>query len=239
MQGSPHDPQLNGPAVFTLDGIMRGMGATALVSLPVMPFGMAYGLAALDKQLSFELTMTMSLLVFAGLSQLAALEIWAAPLPVLPILLITFTLNTRHLLYGAAINGWTVGIKSWQRYLAGSLMADINWAMSMQARERGERDVGFMFGGGLMLWGVWQISTAAGYLAGGGLGDPKRFGLDAVVIALFATTLVGLWRGRDDILPWIAAAATSLIAYAYLPAGWHVIAGALAGGMVGVSRYAK
>jgi len=230
---------LGAGATFTNAGILRGMRATVLVSVPVAPFGMAYGLAAGQAGLSFETALAMSVFVFAGLSQLAALDLWAANLPILPILLITFTLNTRHLLYGAALSQWTQGLQPWQRYASGAVMADINWAMSMQAKERGETDVGYLFGGGLVLWTVWQISTVAGLVAGDGIGDPARFGLDAVVIALFSTTLVGLWRGRDDVLPWLAAAAASLIAYELLPAGWHVIVGALAGGLLGVLRYAR
>lgn len=229
----------DGGALFTRAGILRGVRATALVSLPVIPFGMAFGLAAGERGLSPELAMAMSALVFAGLSQLAALDIWAAPLPVLPIILITFMLNTRHLLYGAAMSPWTSGLRPWQKYTSAALMADINWAMSMQVRERGERDVGYLLGGGIVLWSVWQISTGAGIILGDGLGDPKRFGLDAVVIALFSTTLVGLWRGRDDVLPWIAAAAASLIAYELLPKGWHILVGAFAGGALGVLRFAR
>lgn len=226
-------------ATFTRAGMLAGMRAAALVSLPVIPFGMAFGLAAAEKGLSFELGLYMSLVVFAGLSQLAALDLWAAQLPILPILLITFTLNTRHLLYGAALSTWTDGVRPWQRYMSAAVMADINWALTMQAKERGQHDVGYLFGGGILLWVIWQLGTAAGYLIGGALGDPKQLGLDAVVISLFATTLVGLWRGKDDILPWLAAAASSLLAYEFLPPGWYVIVGAIAGGIVGVLRFAR
>ncbi len=228
-----------GTATFTTAGILAGMRAASLVGLPVVPFGMAFGLAAAEKGLSLEFGLLMSMVVFAGLSQLAALDLWASPIPVIPILLITFTLNTRHLLYGAALSTWTDGVTPWQRYASAAVMADVNWALTMQAKERGETDVGYLFGGGVLLWVIWQLGTVGGFLIGGALGDPKSLGLDAVVIALFATTLVGLWRGRDDILPWLAAAAASLVAYEVLPPGWYVIAGALTGGFVGVLRFAR
>lgn len=207
--------------------------------MTVLPFGMAFGLAANETGLTLGLTIAMSMVVFAGLSQLAALDLWAAPLPVLPILLITFTLNTRHLLYGAALAPWAQNVPPAQKYASAGMMTDINWALMMQARERGEDDLGYMLGGGILLWTTWQISTIAGYVLGGGIADPKSLGLDAVVIALFATTLVGLYRGKDDILPWVIAAAASLIAYEMLPTGWHIIVGATAGGVAGVLRYAR
>ena len=215
------------------------MQAAAPAALPIVPFGMAFGLAASEKGLSLELGMLMSITVFAGLSQLAVLELWATPLPVIPILLITLTLNLRHILYGAALTPWTRGVRAWQRNLSATVMADINWALTMQAKERGETDVGYLFGGGIVLYAIWQLGSLAGFLLGGGLGDPKQFGLDAVVISLFATTLVGLWRGRDDILPWCVAGAAALAAFEFLPPGWHIIVGAIAGGIAGVLPYAK
>jgi 4-azaleucine resistance transporter AzlC len=241
MQHTTSDDKNPGPpgAGFSAAGVRRGAWDCGLVSIAVLPFGLAFGLAAADKGLAFELTMAMSVLVFAGLSQMTALELWTSPLPVLPILLVTFTLNTRHILYGAAMAPWARKVKPLPKYLTATIMADINWAMTMQAKERGEMDFGYLLGGGLLLWTAWQVSTAAGYFLGGGIGDPKALGLDAVVVALFATTLVGLWRGREDIVPWIAAAAASLFAYAHLPLGWHIIVGALVGGLVGVRRFAR
>lgn len=226
-------------ATFTRAGVWTGMRASALVSLPVVPFGMAFGLAASEAGIGLEFGVLMSLIVFAGLSQLAIVELWATPMPVMPILLITLSLNTRHLLYGAALSSWASGVRPWQRYLAAGVMTDINWALTMQEKERGLTDVGFLFGSGLVLWVVWQLSTVAGYFAGGAVVDPKQFGLDAVVLSVFATTLVGLWRGREDAAPWITAAVASLIAFELLPAGWHIIVGALTGGIVGVLRFAR
>lgn len=226
-------------AQFTANGVLRGARASALVAIAVTPFGMAFGLAAAEKNLSLELTALMSFVVFAGLSQLAALDLWAANLPVLPILLITLTLNTRHILYGAALAAWARPVPPGPKYATAAVMADINWAMMLQAREKGEPDFGYMLGGGLVLWSIWQVSTVAGFLVGGSIGDPKTFGLDAVVIALFATTLVGLWRGRDDLLPWLAAGSAALVAHTLLPPGWHIIVGAMVGGFVGVLRFAR
>ncbi|MGF1649787.1 MAG: AzlC family ABC transporter permease [Hyphomicrobiaceae bacterium] len=231
--GTPH------PAIFTMAGTLAGARACALLSLPVVPFGMALGLAAGEKGISFLEIMLMSAVVFAGLSQLAAVELWAAPLPVLPIILITFTVNIRHVLYGAALSTWVRGVAPWQRNLAGGLMSDMNWALTIQAKERGQNDVGFLFGSGLVLWAVWLAGTAAGHQLGSSVPDPKALGLDAVVIALFATTLVGLWKGTDDLAPWLVAAVAALLAHAHLPAGWHIMIGALAGGLAGVARYGR
>ena len=65
---------------------------------------------------------------------------------------------------------------------------------------------------------------------------------DLIVAAesAFAAVLAGLWRSvREDLLPWLAAAAVALASSWLLPSGWHVLTGALAGGLVGVLRHGR
>jgi len=107
----------------------------------------------------------------------------------------------------------------------------------MSARDRGETDVGILFGSGLTMWIMWIVSTAIGALAGSLLGDLSRFGFDTVMVAYFTAVIVGQWKGRSDLFPFIAAAVVAALGTYVLPIGWHIIAGALAGGIVGVWRH--
>jgi predicted branched-subunit amino acid permease len=87
------------------------------------------------------------------------------------------------------------------------------------------------------MWVMWTASTAVGALAGSLFGDISRFGFDAIMVAYFTAVITGQWKGRADLLPWIAAAAVAVAGTYVLPPGWHIIAGALAGGAVGVWRH--
>ena len=229
-----------GPALrFTLDGAARGFRATFVYAVLTLPFGIAIGIASAQAGMSALVAILASAIVIAGASQFAALELWATPLPIAAIVATTLVVNARHLLYGAALHGWMAGVAPWQRNLAAWIMTDVNWAMSMAAKAKGERDAGFLLGSGLALWLTWVAGTAAGYFLGAAIGDPKAYGLDVVMPAMFATMLVGLWRGPSDIAPWLAAAAAAIIAHDHLPTGWHIIAGAFAGGLVAVLRFAR
>ena len=117
------------------------------------------------------------------------------------------------------------------------LLSDANFAYAMSARDRGETDAGILFGSGLIMWIMWIASTAVGAFAGSLLGDLSRFGFDAVMVAYFTAVIAGQWKGRADLLPWIAAAAVAVIGTYVLPPGWHIIAGALTGGAIGVWRH--
>ena len=107
----------------------------------------------------------------------------------------------------------------------------------MSARERGEADAGLLLGSGLAMWITWIAGTAIGSYGGAFLGDLSRFGFDAVMVSYFAAVVLGQWEGSIDLIPWIAAAAVALFCAHALPPGWHIIIGALAGGIAGAWRH--
>jgi 4-azaleucine resistance transporter AzlC len=230
--------QTGGSAILSRDGIGRGIRQMVPLASFVLPFGLAFGVAALQAGLRAEEAVLMSLVVFAGASQFAALEFWGAQIPLVPIVLATFAVNARHLLLGAALFPWLRHRPAWERYATAALISDVNWAVSMQAHERGERDVGLLVGGGLVLWFMWVAGTVAGVTLGEVIPEPERLGMDVLLHTFFVVTLVGMWKGRETLAPWTVAAATAVVASYVLPPGWHVLAGGLAGGIVGALRRA-
>ena len=64
-------------------------------------------------------------------------------------------------------------------------------------------------------------------------GHPVFFAALSVFIAL----LVPMWRGRIDLVPWIAAAGVAFGVSRLLPGTtWHIVAGAVGGGLCGALR---
>ena len=222
---------------FTASGVWRGMLEIVPIAAFVLPFGIAFGVAASAKGILPEISVFMSVAIFAGASQFAVLDLWYAPLPLATLALTVLAVNARHILLGAALAPWLLQVPIVRRLAALLLLSDANFAHAMSARDRGERDAGILFGSGLTMWIIWIVGTAIGALAGSLLGDLSRFGFDAVMVAYFAAVIVGQWKGRSDVFPWIAAATVAVAGTYVLPPGWHIIAGALAGGMVGVWRH--
>lgn len=222
------------PVLFTRAGVVRGMRAMAPLMLAMFPYGMAFGVAALQKGVDPLSILLLSSLVFAGSAQFAALDLWVGPLSLVPIWLTTLAINARHLLYGAALYPWLRDITTAQRLPIVAVLTDSTWVYATQAEAKGERDAGVLLGAGVLTWAMWVLSTAAGAYLGSAIADPKKFGIDVVMAAFFAVSLTSLWKGPDTLKPWAAAAAASLLGMWYLPIGWHVIAGGLVGGLVGV-----
>lgn len=217
----------------TLGHLVDGFRRMAPLSLFVIVFGLAFGVAALQQGLSAVETLLMSGLVFAGAAQFATLELWGDTIPLLPLVAITLAINARHLLMGAAFYPHLRELPSGRRYASLLLLSDANWAMAMTGGSTAAR-LGILVGGGLALWSTWMIGTGLGVAFGSGINEPARFGLDAIMGCFLLAMLVGDKRDLGVLLPWGAAALAALAAMAWLPPHAHVIVGALAGGVVGL-----
>ncbi len=227
---------------FTTDGFFRGFKSLVWLAVFLIPFGIAFGAAAVERGISPEHTVIMSAAVFSAAAQFAALQMWDAG-GVSSLLLVVLAVSTRHILLGAALSPWLNKIGRGPRLAGLTVLSDPNFADSSVAFERGETDVGRLVGGGAALWLSWVVGSAIGAVAGESFGDLSRFGIDALMVSYFAAMIVtrwmGRWRGWHTVLPAGAAAAVALIGLELLPAGWNVVAAALAGGMVGGFLYGR
>lgn len=214
--------------------IWAGFRQLIPVSLFVAVFGAAFGLAASQKGMDQTSVAMMSLLVFAGYAQFAALELWTPHVPVLTLIATVFAINARHLLMGATLYPWLHSLKPTKRYGIMMVASDANWAMSIQAFSRGKAGLGLLFVGGLALWFFWVVGTLVGLYCGSAIHEPKSYGLDMVMGCFLLSMVFEGERNLRIFCIWVVAAGASLIAYKWLPENSHVITGALAGGIAGI-----
>ncbi|MBZ2168644.1 AzlC family ABC transporter permease [Marinobacter sp. F4216] len=204
------------------------------ISLFVVAFGAAFGLAATQKGILPLEALLMSSAVFAGASQFAAIDMWNGEVSVLPLIAVVFAINSRHLLMGASLYPMLKDLSPGKRYGVLLLLTDANWAVSAQDYQNGRRNLEVILGGGLVLWLAWIVGTWLGVYFGGLLADPQTLGLDMVLgCFLLAMALGGKQKSVRTLTAWAVAAAASLAAWKWLPPHTHVVAGALAGGLVG------
>ncbi|PWB35206.1 branched-chain amino acid ABC transporter permease [Pseudomonas sp. SDI] len=199
----------------------------------VIVFGVAFGLAAAQTGLDGASILLMSSLVFAGASQFAALDLWGQQVPLVPLVVTVFAINARHLLMGATLYPWLRELPLAKRYGVMLVVSDANWAMSMQAFNSGKSGLGLLLGGGLALWSTWALGSWLGLYFGSAIHDPVSLGLDMVMGCFLLAMVVGGQKNLRMLVIWTVAALSSLLAYLYLPDNSHVVAGALAGGVLG------
>lgn len=203
------------------------------ISLFVVIFGLAFGLAAAQAGLDGTSIMLMSSLVFAGAAQFAVLDLWGEHVPLVPLVITVFAINARHLLMGATLYPWLRELPPTKRYGVMLVVSDANWALSMQAFNRGEPGLGLLFGGGIALWLAWALGSWLGLSFGNAIEDPVSLGLDMVMGCFLLAMVVGGKKNPRMLIIWTLAGGSSLLAYRYLPENSHVVVGALAGGILG------
>lgn len=194
-------------------------------------FGFVYGLAASKAGFSVIEAQAMSLFAFAGAAQFAAVGYVAAGLPWVSIVVLTFFLNARHVLYAAALAPLMRTRPLGERAVAAHLLTDESFALAAtHIRRLGRLDMwGYWLGAVGVTLIPWNLATLAGSTLGGTIPDPTRFGLDIVFPAAMLGLAIGLVTGRREL---VAAGAGGLLGLVIsLTIGPQV--GIVAGGLVG------
>jgi branched chain amino acid efflux pump len=224
---------------FTFRGIRTGAIA-ALTLLPsVGMYGIAFGIMADAARLNALESTLFSAWVYAGGAQMATLQAWADPVPLVAVCLTALAMNARYFLLGAALRPWLAGLPPHQTYAALFFMGDGNWALSLREQAEGRIDAGFLLGSGLVMWATWVATTAAGHVFGQVLGRPERFGIDFMLPVFFATMAAAFVRKRHDAWPLIAGIAVAVVVERLIAGPWYIIAGALAGSFAGLAGRAR
>ncbi len=160
----------------------------------------------------------MSLLVFAGAAQLAALQLIGTNAPFVVVVGTALIINARFMMYSASLAPYFDGLGSGRKTLASYLLTDQAFAFSI--RRFTEHDeplstrISYYFGAAVVLWITWQVSTAVGAIFGASI--PARWSLDFAIPLVFIALLVPAIRDRSDGVA-AAVAGTLAVLLAGLP----------------------
>lgn len=184
-----------------------GIRATLPILLGVIPFGLISGVAAVGAGFSADVGMGLSLLVYAGASQLATIQLLSSGATILTILLTAVMINLRFVMYSASLAPHLQHLPVQWRCLLAYLLTDPAFALSMahyelrhpQPREK----VGYYLGVALVVWIAWQISTGIGVIVGRQV--PPEWSLEFAIPLMFLSVVVPTIRDR----PTLAAALTA------------------------------
>ena len=154
----------------------------------------------------------MSLLVFTGASQFATVGVIAAGGSAAAALAPALLLAARNGVYGLSLVPVLRGRLA-SRALQAQLVIDESTAMARAQDDAAAAHHAFL-ATGLSVFLFWNLGTLAGAIAGSGLGDPRRLGLDAMFPAAFLALLAPQLRRPGA--P-VAAVSGALLATALVP----------------------
>ncbi|MBK9019408.1 MAG: AzlC family ABC transporter permease [Sulfuritalea sp.] len=215
-----------------------GLRAVMPLLLGVAPFGVIYGVVALQSGIPALAAMAMSTIVFAGSAQFLLAQLVGAGAPFLLAAGAVGLVNLRHALYSASVAPLLARLPRRWKVLLAYLLTDEAYAAAIPhllADARGPQSSQahwILFGSGVGLWSGWQVSTLAGVLIGARL--PADMGLDFALPLTFIAIVVPMISTRALFAAAIAAGVAA-VALAALPYKLGLFLGALAGLSVGAA----
>lgn len=214
-----------------------GIAKTLPLAIGVAPFGLAYGVLAVGAKLTVLETMLMSLIVFAGASQLTAVAMLMSGAGIPLVIASTLLINLRHLVMGLSMSPYFAETTSrWRRILAFT-MTDESYLVSIGHFREEQVEQGsphLMLGAGLTIYVVWGLTSLAGALAGQAVHDPLRWGLDFAMPATFLTLLLPQIVSKRIAAVVTASATVAVASYLLIPGKWYMILAVIAGTVLGV-----
>jgi len=223
------------------------MSADAIVSSPRdrrragirrgIPFGLAVFVIAISfgvlarPLMGWLAPIVMSIVVFSGSAQFGALAVLSAGGGTGAAIAAGVLLNARYLAMGLALapslrGGWLAR--------AGLAMTTVDASWAAASTPEGGFDPWYMAGASIPQYVGWVLGTVVGVVVGGALGNPNRFGLDALFPAFFIALLFEEARGRRRIAAAAGGGAIALLLTPLLPPGLPILVAA--GAAIVVSR---
>jgi 4-azaleucine resistance transporter AzlC len=191
--------------------------------------GTTFGVVARQSGLQPLEIAGMSMLVFAGASQFAMVQLFSERAPTAIVIASVLFINLRHLLMATSLRAHLQALPLGGRLVAAFFLTDESFAMTIGHVRRGGSSLAYYFVFAVSLYVLWNLATLAGIAIGGAIGDPRRIGVDFAITATFIGIVVlAIRRPADIVIAVVAAIIAGLLALAGAPTVAVITAGALA-----------
>ena len=212
----------------------RGIIDVSPLMIPVVPFGLIFGVLAIDVGFSPLETMGMSLIVFGGASQIVLIQLFSGGASSLVIISSVGAVNSRHLLYGAVVSEHLSDLKLVWKILISYFLVDQAFARSNEYFKKNNDDNKYfhLVGGGVTCWVIWQTTTFLGIILGSFI--PEKLGLSFAVPLTFLALLVNDFRKFINVVVIIVSGLVATLGYNYIPFKAYAILAGLTGLLVAI-----
>jgi len=204
------------------------------LQLGVFPFGIAYGILGIEVGLTNIQTYLLSIIIFAGVSQIVFAQLFSTFTPSFIIVGTIGIVNLRHILYGVSLSSYLKKLSLKWRVILSYLITDEAFAISYKrfSEEKKTKYMHFhLLGSGITLWISWQISTLIGIFIGPSI--PNSLNLEYVIPLSFIAIVVVSINTKIKLIVFIMSALFSIL-LRDLPWNLWIITSALISIIIGV-----
>lgn len=189
------------------------------IGVAVGVFGATFGVLAVGAGLTPLQAQAMSLLVFTGASQFAAVGVLDSGGNAAAAVGSALLLAARNGMYGISLSRLITG-RLPRRLVAAQLVIDESTAM---ASAHPKDAVRAFWTTGVAVFVFWNLGTLAGAAGGGAIADPATLGLDAAFPAGFVALMAPHLRRRDGRVAAVVGGAVALVSVPFVPVGVPVL----------------
>lgn len=216
--------------------LLAGAMDTFPLIVGAIPFGIIFGTLAATAGLSFAAAMGMSIFVFAGSSQFITVSLVSAGTAWPMVVLTTFVVNLRHMLYGATMVPFYKELSEpWKMILAFGL-TDETFAVAINRYYKDDalpNKEYYNLGSMLFMYINWNLCTLVGLTAGRAFPEIAGWGLDFAMPATFIGMVIPYLVSKPMWASVITAGTVSILAGG-LPHKLGLMVAAIAGVTAGV-----
>ena len=212
-----------------LKTFLKGVTDVSPLMIPVIPFGLIFGVLSIDIGFSPLATLGMSIIVFGGASQIILLQLFSGGASSLVIISSVGAVNSRHLLYGAVVSEHLSDLKLIWKIIISYFLVDQAFASSNLYFKKNKNSNRYfhLLGGGMTCWVTWQATTLLGIILGSAI--PEKLGFSFAVPLTFLALLVNDFRKIINVIVIIVSGVIATFGYNYIPYKAYVIVAALGG----------
>jgi len=212
----------------------RGARDMTGTSLGIAAWGLLTGIAMTNSGLPLPLAILMSLIVFAGSAQLAALPLLVSGAPLWVIWATALCVNLRFIIFSAGWRRYFAALPRVHRLRMAYFSADLNYALFVKRFPQPaplSQSVPYFWGAVALNWPAWQLPSLIGLFVGERI--PTAWGLGfAGTLALLGLTY-SLLNDRATWIAAVVAGAAAVAAYA-LPLKLNILVAIAAAVAVGL-----
>ncbi|MFP9190987.1 AzlC family ABC transporter permease [Natrialbaceae archaeon A-CW1-1] len=212
-----------------------GMRACAPLMVGMVPFALIAGVTAVNVGIDPVLAVVMSLVVFAGAAQLAAIDLIGQTASVVVVVFTAIVINLRFMMYSASIAPHFSRFSPASKWFSAYVLTDMAYALSVAefdaspSEDRSRK--WYYLGTAMMVWITWQLGTIAGVILGTSI--PDGLSLEFAIPLTFMALLFPVLKGRPTMLAALVSGFIAMIA-APLPFNLGLVTAALVGILAGV-----
>jgi 4-azaleucine resistance transporter AzlC len=214
--------------------LIYGIKRALPIVMGYIPVGFALGVMAADIGLKPVETGMMSFFVYAGSAQFIAVNMLGMGISPLPIIVTTFFVNLRHILFSASLSPYFKEITQKLIPFISFYITDESFAVSITDVKDSSLSHTYFIGLYITSYISWVLATTAGTAFCRLIPDTKALGFDFALPGMFLALLCMQLKDLKTIVVALVAGVLSIFFIYAIPGNWNVILAAVIAAILGV-----